>query len=104
MKSKGSDPFAGTTFGVTASIPLTVFLINERAERILPVRFESPKSGAYEFDLYFPRTVNNEPIVRPGDKNLELQFPHPSIGRLRGDRALIEFKIDKMVWEGRADY
>jgi hypothetical protein len=91
--------------GVPAgSVPLSVYLITEHDERIIPVKFDSPKSGANEFLVYFPRMNGSEPIVRPGDKNLRLNFRNPPIGRLRGDRALIEFKVDKMMWEGKPAY
>jgi hypothetical protein len=83
------------------SIPVDVALINEHGLRVQPIRFVSPKSGAYEFELFFPRMVNNEPVVQAGDKNLRLQFPHPRVGNFTADLALVEFKIDKMVWNGK---
>jgi hypothetical protein len=83
------------------SIPVNVYLINEHGLRVSPIRFVSPKSGAYEFEIIFPRMVNNEPVVLAGDKNLRLQFPHPGVGNFSSDLALLEFKIDKMVWEGK---
>lgn len=86
------------------SVPVTLFLITERDERIIPVKFESPKSGTYEFFAYFPRFIGNEPVVRPGDKNLRLNFRNPQIGRLRGDLVLIEFKVDKLIWQGKTVY
>jgi hypothetical protein len=86
------------------SVPLSVYLITEHDERIIPAKFDSPKSGANEFLIYFPRMNGSEPIVRPGDKNLRLNFRNPPIGRLRGDRVLVEFKVEKMLWEGKPVY
>jgi hypothetical protein len=83
------------------SIPVDVAMINEHGLRVPPLRFVSPKSGAYEFELFFPRTVNNEPVVQPTDKNLRLQFPHPAVGNFSADLALVEFRIDKMAWNGK---
>lgn len=86
------------------SIPVDVVLINEHGLRVPPLRFVSPKSGTYEFELFFPRMVNNEPVVQPGDKNLRLQFPHPAVGNFSAELALIEFKLDKMAWNGKTTF
>jgi hypothetical protein len=62
------------------AVPEEFFLITERGDRIPPVRFNSPKGGAYEFDLAFPRTVNGEPIIHPTDKTFQIQFRNPAVG------------------------
>jgi hypothetical protein len=100
--------------------PIDMYLITERGERIVPVRFSSSQSGAYSFDLIFPRMKNREPIVHDGDKTLSLQFTHPAIGNqtqtnttnptnpsmdvFGEERVLIQFKLDKMVVNGKANY
>ena len=61
-------------------LPVDVFLINEKGDHITPVRFISPQSGDYSFELYFPRMQNNEPVIRATDKSFSIQFPHPAIG------------------------
>ncbi len=38
------------------------------------------ETGAYEFDLSFPRLVNGEPVIRPGDKSFNIQFVNPAVG------------------------
>jgi hypothetical protein len=85
------------------SMPTDLFMINEHGDRIEPVRFSSPKGGN-TMDIVFPRTRNNEPLIRPTDKNLSLQLPHPAVVDLPADRALITFRLDKMVVDGKSTF
>jgi hypothetical protein len=57
-----------------------VYLITERGERIAPNRFVSSRTGTYEFELNFPRTVNGEPLIHPSDKEFSIQFTNPAVG------------------------
>lgn len=67
--------------GVTQdAIKDKVYLITERGERISPNRFESSRTGTYEFELNFPRAVNGEPLIHPGDKEFSIQFTNPAVG------------------------
>jgi hypothetical protein len=100
--------------------PVDLYLITEHGDRVTPVRFSSPQNGSYAFDLIFPRTKNNEPIVHAGDKILSLQFTHPAIGNqtqrnttnpsdpsmdvFGEERVLIQFKLDKMMINGKPSY
>jgi hypothetical protein len=100
--------------------PVDMYLITEKGDRVPPVRINSPQNGAYSFDLIFPRMKNREPIVHDGDKALSLQFTHPAIGNqtqtittnpsnpsmdvFGEERVLIQFKLDKMVVNGKASY
>jgi len=105
------------------SVPVDFYLINERGDRVAPARFVSPKNGTYAFDLIFPRLKNNEPVVHEGDKQLQIQFINPavgtqtqasgggsatsldpSIGVFGRERVLIQFKLDKMVVNGKLSF
>ena len=98
------------------AVPEDFYLINERGDRIAPVRFMSPSAGTYAFELSFPRLKNNEPIVREGDKNLELQFINPALGvqssassstavaSFGRERVLAQYRIDKMALDGKLSY
>lgn len=102
------------------TIPLGVYIINERGDHIGPVRWISPRSGTYEFEMYFPRTMKGEPVIKPGDKKFSVQFRHPRIGsqavgnpsndrnttvpRFGGELVLVEFKLDAMMWKGKLTY
>ena len=100
--------------------PIDLYLINERGDRVPPIRINSPQNGSYSFDLIFPRLKNHEPIVHDGDKAFSLQFTHPAIGNqtqrtttnpsdpsmdvFGEERVLIQFKLDKMMVNGKASY
>ncbi len=103
------------------SAPSEVYLINQRGDRVRPIRIVAPRSAAYEFEMIFPRTVNNEPVLRDGDKTFQLQFPEPTIGTLPAtnsstnrittpttifpaETAVFEFRVDKMIWGGKLAY
>jgi hypothetical protein len=66
------------------AVPDDFYLINERGDRFSPSHFTSPKGGAYEFDMAFPRTVTGEPIIQPNDKTFQIQFVNPAVGRQVG--------------------
>lgn len=99
------------------SIPTDTYLINQKGDHILPVKFISPPTGSYAFEMLFPRMQNNEPVVREGDKTLAVQFTHPAVGmqaqngvgqladtsaaRFDTERVLADFKLDKMTWKGK---
>ena len=100
--------------------PIDLYLITERGDRVLPAKFSSPPTGSYSFDVIFPRMKNNEPVVRNGDKEFSLQFTHPAIGNqtqinttnpsnpsidvFGEERVLIQFKLDKMMINGKLSY
>jgi hypothetical protein len=96
------------------AIPKDFYLINERGDRISPVKFVAPPAGTYAFELIFPRLKNNEPIVHDGDKNLELQFINPPVGPqttsasgvapFGRERVLAQYKVDKMMVDGKLTY
>jgi hypothetical protein len=105
------------------SVPVDFYLINDRGDRVSPARFVSPKNGSYAFDLTFPRLKNNEPVVHDGDKSLSIQFVNPAVGKQPAtggnpattqqdtssdtfgrERVLIQFKLDKMVINGKPSF
>jgi hypothetical protein len=100
--------------------PIDMYLITEKGDRIAPTKFSSPLNASYSFDLAFPRTKNNEPIVQQSDKSLSLQFTHPAIGNqtqrnttnptdpsmdvFGEERVLLQFKLDKMIVQGKPSF
>ena len=113
------------------SLPVDVYLINEKGDHIPPVKFVSPKTAEYSFDLYFPRMQNNEPVIRATDKSFSVQFPHPAIGSQKTgsavptdpnnpnavgqtsnpssptmgrERVLVTYQLNKMIIGGKAAF
>lgn len=107
------------------TVPQQAFLDGPRSHKIAPIRLISPKGGAQEFELIFPRVVEGKPLLAPGDKTIGVEFVSPAVGG-QGDptsssptptrpgtqsetgvassRVFVEFKIDKMTLDGQLIY
>jgi hypothetical protein len=85
------------------TVPMNCSLISSSNVRVAPFRLVSPQTGAYEFELIFPRRVNGELWIKPDDKKIRVEFPHPNVG-IGGARVFIEFDLEKMKWNGQLEY
>ncbi len=86
------------------TVPQEAFLDGPKGQKITPLRLLSPKGGAQEFELIFPRLVNGEPLVSPSDKTVGIEFVAPTIAKIAGERVFVEFKLDRMTLDGRPVY
>lgn len=113
------------------TVPQEAFLDGPKGQKVAPLRLISPKGGAQEFELIFPRVVEGKPLLEPGDKRISIEFAAPAVGggvastRSDGDcsqrtadrrtaqatpcdvdslRVFVEFKVDKMVLNGQLIY
>jgi hypothetical protein len=96
------------------TVPQAAFLNGPRGQKITPLRLISPKGGAQEFELIFPRLVEGKPLLEPGDKTISVEFPAPSVGSVdslgriitssASTRVFAEFKVDKMMQNGQITY
>jgi len=80
-----------------------VFLRSSSGDRVDIAQYNGPQ-GDRSFQFIFPRQVNGEPLIKPEDKSLMLEFETPSVGGLGGDRGYLEFKPQKMVFEGNVAF
>ena len=81
----------------------SVFVITYRGEKV-PLSRYTVYGGGREFQLVFPREYRGSPLVGPGDKTLKLEFTHPRIGVPSETRVLLEFKVEKMLIDGKVAY
>jgi hypothetical protein len=96
------------------TVPQEAFLNGPKGQKIAPLRLISPKGGAQEFELIFPRVVEGKPLLEPGDKTISVEFNGPAVGGrdLQGrpvttsttTRVFMEFKVDKMALNGQLIY
>jgi hypothetical protein len=86
------------------TVPQEAMLHASRGQRVAPVRLISPKGGAQEFELVFPRLVDGKPLLQPGDKLISVEFSTPPVGALGSSRVFVEFKVDKMMLNGQLAY
>lgn len=78
----------------------SIFLMNSRGDKVEPVRLICGQGAQHEFDLYFPRQVNGQPILLPEDKTVSIELTHPPIDIFPSQRIFVEFKIAKMMVGG----
>jgi hypothetical protein len=81
-----------------------VFLIRSGGEKVSLLEYRVVQGGGREFQFIFPRRHNDELLIGPRDKTLQLEFPHPAIRGQGKARILIAFKIDKMLIDGTVVY
>lgn len=73
-----------------------MYLITARG-RFPPARVFVGAGAGGEIQLIFPRMVGGRPVIEAGDKNVALEFQHPTVGVLTGERMYVEFKVKNMV-------
>jgi hypothetical protein len=86
------------------TVPQEAFLNGSRGQKVAPVRMVSPKGGAQEFELIFPRVVEGKPLLEQGDKTISVEFASPAVGGVGSSRVFVEFKVDKMALNGQLIY
>lgn len=68
----------------------------------IPLISYAPSQRGFQFT--FPREHNGKPVLTDKDKSVKLEFPYPSIGNMEGGRALLDFKVKKMLINGDVAY
>jgi hypothetical protein len=95
-----------------------IFLINQRGDHIPPFRFDRLNPADRAFEIYFPRTKSDEPIIQKADKTFSVEFPspplvaqetaslnNPTAARMPGGVGVVaEFKLEKMLWKGKPSF
>ena len=82
----------------------TAFLMNSRGAKVELQRYVPGGGTRPEFDLYFPRQVNGQPVLLPEDKHVSVELMHPTIGSLPSQRIFLEFRTSKMSVGGQLIY
>lgn len=97
----------------------TVALSNTKGEKIYLSNFTAEQAAGRSFQFIFPREANGKPLLNGmQDKSLKLEFMYPIINCL-GDpspgctpassqgtmgKGYLEFKVDKMIFDGAVSY
>jgi len=81
-----------------------VYLIGSGGRKVRPAQIHIAKGAGREFQLIFPRFVEGQLIVEPGDKSLAVEFEHPNVGNITRQRVLLEFDVRKMLVAGKLEY
>lgn len=86
------------------AVPQEALLHGAKGQTVSPIRLVSPKGGAQEFELIFPRVAEGKPVLEPGDKGISVEFAAPAVGGVDSSRVFVEFKADKMMLNGQLVY
>ena len=93
------------------TVPQEAFLNTSSGKKISPLQMVAPRGGEQAFSLIFPRIVDGEPVVKPGDKSFTIEFRSPAVIKqesqttaVHTDRVYVEFKVEKMMFNGQLSY
>ncbi len=85
-------------------VPKDFFLITDKGVHVAPSSFSFTEGVNNEFDITFPRSFNGQPIFGPGAKSIKIQFVNPPMGDFGADKKTFDFKLDKMMVDGKLVY
>lgn len=85
-------------------VPENTYLINSRGEKVVPRQMKVAAGAETAVEFIFPRRVNGQLIIQPGDKSFSFQFDSPAIDTLPAQTAFVEFKPSKMMLNGQLVY
>jgi len=77
------------------TVPADMMLISSNGSRATPLTFVGDPEGD-GFEVTFPRSGLGE-----GFKSFKLQIPHPALGDFGASKVTVEFKLDKMTFDGK---
>ena len=82
----------------------SVYLSNTKGEKAYLSNFVAEPGAGRSFQFIFPREVDGKPLLNGmQDKSLKLDFAYPIVGRIGDGRGYLEFKVDKMIFDGSVD-
>jgi hypothetical protein len=81
------------------TIPPDLVMIRSSGAKIMPLSLVPDSMGGDEFDLIFPRNTFEKDL-----KFFKLQIPSPGLGDYTAKKAIAEFKLDKMTFEGKSAF
>jgi len=87
----------------TEMLKFSVYLTGEKGVKV-PLEQYTVVQGADAFQFVFPRKKDGQEVLGPDDKDMNLEFPTPAIGRVGGGKAFVEFKTKKMMYNDKLEY
>jgi hypothetical protein len=82
-------------------VPANLYLITEKGTKVPPLTFSFVEGTETEFDVTFPRNAGGEPLIAPEAKSMKVQFPNPAFGDFPEKTVAVEYRFDKMMWNGK---
>lgn len=85
-------------------VPEDTYLVNSRGEKIVPREMKVATGAETAVEFIFPRRVNRQLFIQPGDKSFSFQFDSPAVDTLPAQTAFVEFSAKKMMIDGQLVY
>jgi hypothetical protein len=91
-QSKTTDLLKTSVYltGKNTKVPIARFAVGQGAERT--------------FQFVFPREVDGKPLITPQDKSIKLEFTYPVFQGFGSGQGFLEFKVEKMIFNGNIAY
>jgi hypothetical protein len=86
------------------TVPMNFYLVTEKGVKVPPLGFSFVPETDSEFDVTFPRNIGAEPVIGPDARSMKVQFPNPAYGDFPEKTVTVEYKFDKMSWNGKLTY
>lgn len=86
------------------TVPVDTYLIIDRGQRVVPQRMEVARGAQTAVEFIFPRIVNGKALISEMDKSFAFQFMSPAIGPFPTQRAYIEYRPQKMSFDGKLSF
>ncbi len=82
-----------------------VYLSNTNGEKVYLSNFAAEQGAGRSFQFVFARELNGKPLINGmQDKSLILNFAYPVVGNMGDGKGYLEFKVDKMIFDGAVAY
>jgi hypothetical protein len=81
------------------TVPADMFLIASNGSKANPLVYSADPDSGDGFTLTYPRSMLGE-----GFKSFKLQIPHPALGDFGASKVYVEFKVDKMAFDGKPTF
>ncbi len=82
----------------------SVFLIGSKGVKVPVLEYKVTQGSGRSFQFIFPRTRDGKPLLSVEDKSLILQFNYQPVQGMGDGKGQVEFKVKKMVYNGKIEY
>ena len=82
----------------------SVYLSTSRGDKVHLANYTSGQGAQRSFQFIFPREVNGKPILDAKDKSLKFEFTYPVFRGIGDGKIFMEFKVEKMIFQGNIAY
>ncbi len=94
---KEAEKFLATSFPETVVLNVSFMTNVQQDDRDLARHWQTQTTETLKNFVYL---INGKAIASAEDKTIKLEFQHPRLRTQGETRVLIEFRVDRMMWQG----